>query len=208
MLFTLLSQPAVVVSAFLLSLVAAVTVHEFAHAWVAYKLGDDTPYLQGRVTLNPAAHLDPWGSLVFLFLGMGWGRPVIYNPMRLSKRIDELYIALAGPASNLVFALVLNVIIHVIGNAAPTYALFLGQAADLNVILAAFNMIPIPPLDGSSIVAYFWPEYRSLIGGQIGLILLLTLIFVRFSADQSLISTIVEPIATGFASITHLFGIL
>lgn len=192
---------------FLFGLVAAVTIHEFAHAWTAYKLGDETPYLDGRVTLNPAAHLDPIGSLLFLFVGMGWGRPVIYNPMRLSRRVDELLIALAGPGSNLLSALVLNILALALSSSVPVYASILSMVAQLNVLLAAFNMIPIPPLDGSAIVAYFYPEYRSIMGGQIGILALFFLIFVPVG-NMTLLSALVGPIRIAFTQITTLFGLL
>jgi Zn-dependent protease len=189
---------------FLFSLVVAITVHEFAHAWAADRLGDDTPRLMGRVTLNPLAHLDPIGSVAFLIAGFGWGKPVLYNPMKLKRHLDELLIALAGPASNLILAIIFN--------ALATWSTHSGLnlfspdilrlAASLNVLLAAFNMIPIPPLDGSSIVAYFWPEYRSVMGGQIGLVLLLLLIV------SGLLSGIIAPIMTAFGQLTTLFGLL
>jgi Zn-dependent protease len=194
--------------AFLLALVAAVSVHEFAHAWTAWRLGDDTPYYQGRVTLNPASHLDPIGSLMFLLIGMGWGRPVLYNPANLHRKVDELLVALAGPASNLLFALGLNILTLLVGDSMPQYAQFLQQASLVNVFLAAFNMIPIPPLDGSSIIAYFWPEYRSLAGGQVGLIILLVLIFLPVGPTGSLLSSLLLPIQSLFFYATTLFGLI
>lgn len=179
-------------------IILAITFHEFAHAWTADRLGDDTPALQGRVTLNPLAHLDPVGSIAFLLVGFGWGKPVIYNPMRLSRKTDELLVALAGPASNILLAIALNVL--------NQFGVFnseiISPAVYINVILAAFNMIPIPPLDGSAIVAYFWPEYRSVMGGQLGLIILLLLIF------SGTLGAIVTPIAAVFSHITTLFGLL
>jgi Zn-dependent protease len=194
--------------AFLLALVAAVSVHEFAHAWTAWRLGDDTPYHQGRVTLNPSSHLDPIGSLMFLLIGMGWGRPVLYNPANLHRKVDELLVALAGPASNLLFALGLNILTLLVGDSMPQYAQFLQQASLVNVFLAAFNMIPIPPLDGSSIIAYFWPEYRSLAGGQVGLIILLVLIFLPVGPTGSLLSSLLLPIQSLFFYATTLFGLI
>lgn len=189
---------------FLFSLVLAITVHEFAHAWTADRLGDDTPRLMGRVTLNPLSHLDPIGSIAFLLFGFGWGRPVIYNPLRLPRRIDELWIALAGPASNIILAILLNLLAF----AVRTYDLgflnveILQIAAQINIILAAFNMLPIPPLDGSAIVAYIWPEYRSIVGGQIGLIMLLLLIV---TGSLGLITT---PIIHAFTYLATLGGTL
>ena len=191
----------------LLSIVAAITVHEFAHAWVADRLGDDTPSLQGRVTLSPLAHLDPIGSLCFLLVGFGWGKPVIYNPMRLGRKVDELLVALAGPASNLVFAIALNLIAAASGPHFSAFAELLHVAAYVNVLLASFNMIPIPPLDGSSIVAYFWPPYRSVMGGQVGLILLLLVIFFP-TQEGSLLTAVLRPIQEAFGTLTTLFGLL
>jgi Zn-dependent protease len=193
-----------------LSIIIAVTFHEFAHAWTADRLGDDTPRLMGRVTLSPAAHLDPLGSLLFLVAGFGWGKPVIYNPMRLSRRTDELLIALAGPISNLILAVVFNALAYIsIRNGSNLInPEFLYTVASINVLLAAFNMIPIPPLDGSSIIAYFWPEYRSVFGAQIGLIILLIVVFLPLVNGQSILSLVIQPIIAGFSQLTTLFGIL
>lgn len=194
---------------FILAVVAAITVHEFAHAWTAYKLGDDTPLLQGRVTLNPLAHLDPIGSIAFLLLGFGWGKPVVYNPLRLARRSDELVIALAGPVSNILFAIFLNALALLMSHLSVQIIQpeFLQLAAGINVILAAFNMIPIPPLDGSSVVSYFWPPYRSLLGGQIGLVLLLILIFLPIGGSR-LLEVIMNPLLHSFSQLTTLFGVL
>jgi Zn-dependent protease len=130
--------------------------HEFAHAWVAMKLGDDTPVLQGRVTLNPLAHVD-WIGTVLLplataFFGgffVGWGRPVNTNPAKLRWGWNGMaLVAMAGPASNVVFAIVL------LGLAAHVLALrdLCVMAARLSLFLAIFNMIPVPPLDGSKLL--------------------------------------------------------
>jgi Zn-dependent protease len=199
----LLSQSPAVAIASILAIVVAITFHEFAHAWTADRLGDDTPSLQGRVTLNPLAHLDPVGSVLFLLFRFGWGKPVIYNPMRLKRRSDELLIALAGPASNLLLAFIFNLAAYLLGKTGLPVGL-LGIAADTNVLLAAFNILPIPPLDGSSIVAYFWPEYRSLLGSQIGVFLLLAVVFL----GGSLLNGILLPVENFFYLLTHLFGLL
>jgi len=192
---------------FLISIVAAVTVHEFAHAWVADYLGDDTPHMMGRVTLDPSAHLDPTGSVLFLILGFGWGRPVIYNPMRLSRRVDELYIALAGPIMNLLVALILNFLAFVTSSHLPLFATVMQYAAYWNVLLAAFNVIPIPPLDGSAIVAYFWPPYRSLIGSQIGTSIIFLILILSF-LGVNFIGAIIQPLANAAYQLTTIFGIL
>lgn len=129
------------------------TPHEFAHAWVAEKLGDDTPRLEGRVTLNPLAHVDWIGTvilpLITLTIGgafLGWGRAVNTNPARLKGGYNGLVaVALAGPGSNVVFAALLGVLSALI----PAGGDIFFRAAYLSLYLAIFNMIPIPPLDGS-----------------------------------------------------------
>ena len=193
---------------FLLSIIIAITVHEFAHAWTAVRLGDDTPLHQGRVTLNPLAHLDPIGSLFFLLFRFGWGKPVIYDPRNLNRRVDELLIALAGPASNLLLAFILNLatFLQVKTGITLIQSDILGLIIQINVFLAAFNLVPIPPLDGSSIVAYFWPEYRSLAGGQVGTILIILLILPL--GGSNLLGIIVNPIANFFFQLVTLFGLI
>lgn len=144
-------------------------VHEFAHGFAAVKLGDNTPKWQGRLTLNPFAHIDYIGALCILFFGFGWARPVQvnHNNFRNPKR-DMAITAFAGPLSNLVVALIslvlYNVCYLVILNTAFTPVLyvasFLYWIAFINVSLAVFNLIPIPPLDGSRILAALLP-YRT-----------------------------------------------
>ena len=136
------------------------TPHEFAHAWVATKLGDDTPQRDGRVTLNPLAHVD-WIGTVLLpavtsLLGagfLGWGKPVNTNPSKLRFGLNGLaLVALAGPASNVVFALVLAAIAAAAAHINLAVANFAAQGVELSLYLALFNMIPIPPLDGSKLL--------------------------------------------------------
>jgi len=136
------------------------TPHEFAHAWVATKLGDDTPQREGRVTLNPLAHVD-WIGTVLLpavtsLLGagfLGWGKPVNTNPSKLRFGLNGLaLVALAGPASNVVFALVLAAIAAATAHINLVVANFAAQGVELSLYLALFNMIPIPPLDGSKLL--------------------------------------------------------
>jgi Zn-dependent protease len=136
------------------------TPHEFAHAWVATKLGDDTPLREGRVTLNPLAHVD-WIGTVLLpavtsLIGagfLGWGKPVNTNPSKLRFGLNGLaLVALAGPASNVVFALVLAAIAAAMAHINLAIANFAAQGVELSLYLALFNMIPIPPLDGSKLL--------------------------------------------------------
>jgi Zn-dependent protease len=136
------------------------TPHEFAHAWVATKLGDDTPRREGRVTLNPLAHVD-WIGTVLLpavtsLVGagfLGWGKPVNTNPSKLWGGLNGMaLVALAGPASNVVFAVVLAAVAAATANASPAVARFASQGVMLSLYLALFNMIPVPPLDGSKLL--------------------------------------------------------
>src|SRR6476646_301229 len=131
--------------------------HEFAHAWVATKLGDDTPRREGRVTLNPLAHVD-WIGTVLLpavtsLIGagfLGWGKPVNTNPSKLWGGLNGMaLVALAGPASNVVFAVVLAAVAAATAHANVAVANFASQGVELSLDLALINMSPIPPLDGS-----------------------------------------------------------
>ncbi len=132
-------------------LLFALCFHEFAHAWVAYKLGDPTAKRSGRLTLNPLAHLDPMGTMMILFVGFGWAKPVPVDSRYLrNPRIDMMKVAFAGPAANLLLAFIGGTIIRfqiVSGSLILMLVLF----TQINIMLAVFNMIPIPPLDGSQI---------------------------------------------------------
>ena len=132
-------------------LLFALVFHEFSHGWVANKLGDPTAKNQGRLTLNPLAHLDPFGSLMILFVGFGWAKPVPVDSRYLANpRKDMMKIAFAGPASNLLLALIGGLIIRLTGFV-DTFTSMLILFTQINISLAVFNMIPIPPLDGSQI---------------------------------------------------------
>lgn len=155
-----------VVLATIIAFILAITVHEFMHAWSALQLGDDTAYMMGRVTLNPASHLDPLGFIMMIFLALGlgflaWGRPVPINPARLrGGKWGVGLTAIAGPASNLVMA-TLFVIPLRFGNVELSgfAEVLVRQIITLNLLLTAFNMIPIPPLDGSKILAAILPDF-------------------------------------------------
>ena len=154
--------------------------HEFAHAKVAYKLGDPTPKMQGRVTINPLAHIDPVGLAALLFLGFGWGVPVQINPSNFRhRRRDELMVALAGVTMNLIIAIVFAIIAKVLYMTAGAVFLSSGVGSilwfmimyviQINLVLMIFNLIPCPPLDGFSIISeifnikhteFYWTLYR------------------------------------------------
>jgi Zn-dependent protease len=137
------------ISIFLVSL----SIHECAHGWMAYRFGDDTAARMGRLTLNPIAHISLIGTIVLpLIAGFGWARPVPVNFAVLNKR-QVFLVAAAGPASNLLIVLVLTISFHVFGLAAsPLLSAFVSLAILYNIILAVFNLLPIPPLDGSKMV--------------------------------------------------------
>lgn len=143
-----------------ISLVLATTVHEFCHAWLAHRFGDPTGQMQGRLTLNPLAHLDVVGLLMIFLIHIGWAKPVEVNPHYFRHpRRDNALTALAGPFSNLVMALFLAVITKYLSFLFPPFiSVFLGTFLDVNIMLFVFNMLPFPPLDGSKIVEFFIPQ--------------------------------------------------
>jgi len=136
-------------------LVFALVFHEFSHAWVANQLGDPTAKYAGRLTLNPLAHLDIFGSIMILFVGFGWAKPVPVDSRYLGNpRIDMMKIAFAGPASNLLLALISGTIIRTTGYMGSLTTMLV-MFTQINIMLAVFNMIPISPLDGSQIFSGF-----------------------------------------------------
>jgi Zn-dependent protease len=170
---------------FIAAIVIGITVHEFMHAYLAHRLGDDTARLMGRLTLNPLAHLDLLGSLFLLLLRFGYGKPVPVNESRLQGgRMGGSVVALAGPASNLVIAAVCAIPLRFAdfgtGDLATVYGTLLVQLVFINASLFVFNLLPIPPLDGARVVygllpprqAYTWRTYE-----QYGPFILLALIF-------------------------------
>lgn len=155
----------------LIVLLFSVVIHEVSHGYWAYKLGDDTAYLMGRLTLNPLAHLDPFGSIIlplclyFLTGGslvFGWAKPVPYNPLKLKNpRRDSALLAFGGPLANLSVAFIFGLIIRLFMAFGYTSIIpFFSLVVGINLILAVFNLIPIPPLDGSKILFYFVPSFE------------------------------------------------
>ncbi|WP_079987993.1 site-2 protease family protein [Anaerotruncus rubiinfantis] len=167
-LFSMGTQMAMyVIFARLIVLFTSMPVHEFAHGWVAHKLGDDTAYYQGRLDFNPLAHLDPFGTILLLFTGFGWAKPVPINPRNFTRKISlrggVALTAVAGPVANIILAfftlLLFKILAYFIpmGNAVSIIAQILSLMVSINVSLAVFNLLPIPPLDGYNIVSYFIP---------------------------------------------------
>jgi len=137
----------------LVIVLVSLTIHEYAHGWVAYKCGDDTAKRMGRLTLNPLAHISFFGTIVLpLIVKFGWAKPVPVNFAVLSKR-DVFKVAVAGPAANILLAVVLVLAFHVFGlETSPAISNFVLMGIFFNLILAVFNLLPIPPLDGSRMV--------------------------------------------------------
>jgi len=161
-----------------LALIIAVTIHEFSHAFIADKLGDPTASLEGRISLNPLKHLDPIGTLMLLIFRFGWGKPVPFDPFNLRHpKRDSALIALAGPTSNLILASLLSIILKL--SALPLLALLI-PVIIMNINLAIFNLLPIPPLDGSKILygilPLSWAEEFNAFMKDYGILLLILLI--------------------------------
>ncbi|HLH24216.1 MAG TPA: site-2 protease family protein [Chloroflexota bacterium] len=183
----------------IIALVVGITVHEASHATVAVALGDPTPRLMGRVSLNPLRHLDPIGSLMMFIASFGWGKPVMFNPnlLRGDPRLGSALVSAAGPVSNILLAL--------LGVLWLVHGADLGRLGDqvlqmiiaINVALAAFNLIPIPPLDGFGFVTNLLP--RELAAPlmplvQYGPIILLALVFLGPALHVDLLGAIMRPI--------------
>jgi Zn-dependent protease len=185
-------------------ILAALTVHEYAHGWTAYQLGDPTAKMQGRLTLNPLAHLDPIGTILLFVAFFGWAKPVPVNPNNFRRpQRDMIWVALAGPGANVVLAALLGSLLQLLlqyqlidAFGAAYQMLTLGVF--INLMLAFFNLLPIPPLDGSKVVSGLLPA-RYLVWWmsfeRIGpLILLGVIIFARF-ANVPIFGSTIYPLA-------------
>lgn len=208
MLLSLFSNPAQFIF-FIVAILIALSVHEFAHAYAAYLSGDLTAKMMGRLTLNPLKHIDPIGIIVFLLIGFGWGRPVPYNPNQLRNgRWGEFLVAFAGPLSNIItaflFALPSRIYFMQTGQLpAEGVFVFLSFIVLINLVLATFNLLPIPPLDGYRILHLI---IDGLSRGRIdlswyernGVIVLLFLIFLDRLMGLNILGRLMEPLLVLF----------
>lgn len=187
---------------FIAVLVISVVVHEVAHGYAASYLGDPTARLQGRLTMNPIPHIDPIGSVVvpalLAFSGtgviFGWAKPVPYNPHNISHRHGDALVAAAGPISNFFLAAVAGLILRMAPLAVSgAFGLFLAGVILINIVLGVFNLVPIPPLDGSKILFDFLPAKYNYIRSRLeryGFVILLFFIFFAIDLIQPVIMTL------------------
>jgi Zn-dependent protease len=186
-LLLLRDEPQVFV-AFVIAVIVGITFHEFSHAAVATMQGDQTARSQGRLTLNPISHLDPLGSIALVLAGFGWGRPVPFSPTQLrNRRFGAALVGLAGPAANFLLAIAAVIALRIIYPSAVTAfdvdfsVILLDMLVTLNVVLGVFNLLPIPPLDGSRLLAILLPPSRQNIVyflDQYGIFLLLGILIL------------------------------
>ena len=182
--------------AWVTALIVGISVHECAHAWAADRLGDPTARLAGRLTLSPFAHLDPMGTLFLVLVGFGWGRPVpvrahnFAHPMR-----DNALVALAGPVSNFLLALVLALPYNFLVDPLGMVGQIIGTVMYVNILLCVFNLIPVPPLDGGSIIAPFLPHRAVIFLQEQGPLLLFGLIAADMAFGTHILSSLIQPIA-------------
>jgi Zn-dependent protease len=187
-----------------LVLLVALPFHEFSHALAAYRLGDSTARFMGRLTLNPLAHLDPWGAILILLVGFGWAKPTPYNPYNLrGGKTGEVIVALAGPFSNLVLAVAAAIPLRYIlltGMEVPTLVTStLETFVLINVVLAVFNFIPVPPLDGSKLLwaiadARTERQWRPVLEQYGFLILIVGLIVPVLPGGQTIVGFLFEKV--------------
>jgi len=187
MIRTLFSSPLTFII-YTIGLLLAITVHEFAHAFTADKLGDPTPRSQNRVNLNPLVHLDPLGTIMLLFVGFGWGKPVIFDPHNLrNPRKDAALISIAGPVSNILLATIIGL---------TTSNSIFYPLIYINLVLAIFNLVPVYPLDGEKILSGILPRNLSFefqnIMQRYGTLILIFLVLPVFGSSP--ITSLITPI--------------
>ena len=181
------------------AIILAITVHEFNHAFAAHALGDPTPKMMGRLTLNPLAHLDPIGTVLLFIARFGWGKPVTFNPynLRINPAIGSAVVSFAGPLANIVLAVAFTLPLRMGLQPGPFEREFLVESIRMNVGLAAFNLIPIPPLDGFGVLQGLLPSSvaRTLEPLRTyGPILLLVLVFLPQFGGPNVLGILMDPI--------------
>jgi Zn-dependent protease len=191
--------------AFLIAIIVGLTFHEFSHAAVATLQGDQTARSQGRLTLNPVVHLDPLGTIALLIAGLGWARPTPVTPTRLRyRRLGMVLVGLAGPAANLVLALVSAIALRIVDPAAEATldgdfsVKLLSYLVIWNVLLGVFNLLPIPPLDGSTLLTVLLPPSRQNIVrflDQYGIFLLLGFLILAPNFLRPIVLAVIEAIS-------------
>ncbi len=202
--------------------IVAITFHEFAHAFVADKLGDDTPRRQGRLNLNPLSHIDPVGFFMLIFVHFGWGKPVEINPTNFNRKrsmsAQEALVALAGPVMNLIIAIVLTIVLFAINAFAPRMVLStagmlivlaIQMAISVNIGLGVFNLIPLPPLDGSKILMHFLPyNAKTWFENNMQIFYLLFIALWVTNLISYIISPVINVVSGGiYSMVSALFGI-
>ena len=215
LLLLVLSIPGVII---------AMTFHEFAHAWMADRLGDDTPRRQGRLSLNPFKHMEPIGMLMLLFAGFGWGRPVQINPNNFNRTITlrkgNALVALAGPVINLILAVIFSIIYALIlafggtdfmvSQTGEIITTIIVYTISMNVGLGVFNLIPLPPLDGSKVlVAILPPNARNWFESHERILYIVFIIIWITPIASLIISPVIRLINTGLLNlIASIVGML
>ncbi len=196
------------------AVIIGLTFHEAAHGYAAYNLGDYTAKDSGRLTINPLKHIDPVGMILLFLVGFGWAKPVPVNPMNFQgdRRKGMLKVALAGPVSNVIMAVLFSVVLGLllgfgVLNGDSTFSYYalniVYQLVSINIVLAVFNLLPVPPLDGSKVFASLFPQKSGWVYGmeKYGTIILLILLLTGVLGK--LLFYLIDPMRSGLLSLAY-----